>query len=59
MRVYPPAPGISLRAAKEADELCGFKVTPGLQILVSPWILHRHRRLWEDPERFDPTRFSK
>jgi cytochrome P450 len=59
MRVYPPAPGISLREAKEADELCGFKVTPGLQVLVSPWILHRHRRLWDDPERFDPTRFAK
>jgi cytochrome P450 len=59
MRVYPPAPGLSLRQAKEADELCGFKVTPGLQIIVSPWILHRHRRLWNDPERFDPTRFSK
>jgi cytochrome P450 len=59
MRVYPPAPGISLREAKEADEICGFKVTPGLQVLVSPWILHRHRLLWDDPERFDPTRFSK
>jgi cytochrome P450 len=59
MRVYPPAPGISLRSAKEADELCGFKVAPGLQVLVSPWILHRHRRLWDDPERFDPMRFTK
>ena len=59
MRVYPPAPGLSGRQAKEADELCGYKVTPGLQIIVSPWILHRHRRLWDDPERFDPTRFSK
>jgi cytochrome P450 len=59
MRVYPPAPGLSMRVAKEADELCGFKVAPGLQVIVSPWILHRHRRLWDDPERFDPTRFSK
>jgi cytochrome P450 len=59
MRVYPPAPGISLRQAQEADELCGFKVTPGLQVLVAPWILHRHRSQWDNPERFDPTRFSK
>jgi cytochrome P450 len=59
MRVYPPAPGISMREAQEADEVCGFKVTPGLQVMVSPWILHRHRRLWDDPERFDPTRFAK
>jgi cytochrome P450 len=59
MRVYPPAPGLSIRQAKEADEVCGFKVWPGQQILISPWILHRHRSLWEEPERFDPTRFSK
>ena len=59
MRLYPPAPGLSIRQATAADEVCGFKVSPGLQILISPWILHRHRRLWDDPERFDPTRFSK
>jgi cytochrome P450 len=59
MRVYPPAPGISIRQAQQADEICGFKVTPGFQILISPWILHRHRRLWDNPERFDPMRFNK
>ena len=59
MRVYPPAPAISMREAKAEDELCGYKVTPGLQIMVSPWILHRHRRFWDEPERFDPTRFAK
>src|SRR6201996_2368051 len=59
MRLYPPAPGLSIRQAQDADEVSGFKVTPGLQILISPWILHRHRRLWVEPERFDPTRFTK
>jgi cytochrome P450 len=59
MRLYPPAPGISVREAKAEDEICGFKVKPGLQILISPWILHRHRKLWERPEVFDPTRFAK
>jgi cytochrome P450 len=59
MRVYPPAPGISIRQAKEADEVCGFKVTPGLQVMISPWVLHRHRRLWDNPELFDPTRFTR
>jgi cytochrome P450 len=59
MRVYPPAPGLSIRQAMAADEVCGFKVQPGLQILISPWVLHRHRGLWEEPERFDPSRFSK
>jgi cytochrome P450 len=59
MRLYPPAPGISVRQAQAADEVSGFKVAPGLQVLISPWILHRHRRLWDDPERFDPMRFTK
>jgi cytochrome P450 len=59
MRVYPPAPGITIREAREADEVCGFKVTPGMQIMIAPWVLHRHRRLWDNPERFDPTRFTK
>jgi cytochrome P450 len=59
MRLFPPAPGMSIRQATEADEVCGFKVTPGLQVLISPWVLHRHRRLWDNPERFDPTRFTK
>jgi cytochrome P450 len=59
MRIYPPAPGISIRQAQAADEVCGFKVTPGMQILISPWILHRHRSLWDNPERFDPARFNK
>ena len=59
MRIYPPAPGITLREAQEADEVCGFKVKPGTQVMISPWVLHRHRRLWDNPERFDPARFSK
>jgi cytochrome P450 len=59
MRIYPPAPGISIREAQDADEVCGFKVTPGLQVLISPWVLHRHRRLWDNPERFEPARFNK
>ena len=23
-----------------------------------PWLLHRHRTLWDNPEKFDPERFS-
>jgi len=59
MRVYPPAPGLSMRQAQEADELCGFKVKPGLQVLVAPLILHRYRSQWDNPERFDPACLAK
>lgn len=58
MRLYPPAPGLSNRAVLEDDEISGVKVTKGSQVAVIPWLVHRHRTLWEQPERFDPERFS-
>jgi len=58
MRLYPPVPGISVRVAQKADEICGTKVKAGTKIFIAPWVLHRHRRLWDDPETFDPERFS-
>lgn len=57
MRLFPPAPGISNRIATEDDEVGGMKVKRGTNIVIFPWILHRHRTLWDDPERFDPDRF--
>jgi len=29
----------------------------GTVVMISPWVLHRHRRLWHDPDAFDPSRF--
>jgi cytochrome P450 len=58
MRLYPPAPGLSLRAAKEADVICGQAIPKGAGVAVMPWVLHRHSLLWDQPERFDPERFS-
>ena len=57
MRLYPPAPGLSARVALEADEVAGTRIPAGGVIVISSWILHRHRSLWEDPNRFDPDRF--
>ena len=57
MRLYPPAPGLSARVAKEADELCGVRIPKGGLVAVSSWVLHRHRTLWDNPETFDPDRF--
>jgi cytochrome P450 len=57
MRLYPPAPGLSARVAVEADEVAGTRIPAGGMVLISSWILHRHRSLWEDPNRFDPDRF--
>lgn len=58
MRLYPPAPAVTGRRAAADDEICGVKVRAGDRILISTWVLHRHRTLWEEPERFDPDRFA-
>jgi cytochrome P450 len=58
MRLYPPAPMLTGRVAREADEICGRPIPRGGEIAILPWILHRHRLLWDDPDRFDPERFS-
>lgn len=56
LRLYPPAFAIA-RQAIAADSIGGHAVDPGTMLLISPWVLHRHRRLWRAPEAFDPTRF--
>jgi cytochrome P450 len=57
MRLYPPAPFMA-RQAIEADNLCGTEIKPGSQIMISPWLLHRHHKLWDEPDLFVPERFS-
>ncbi len=56
LRLYPPAFLIS-RVARAADDICGRHIAAGTVVNISPWVLHRHRRRWAEPERFDPTRF--
>ena len=56
LRLYPPAAFMS-REALADDELCGRKIAKGTVVIVAPYIVHRHRRLWADAEFFDPSRF--
>ena len=56
LRLYPPIVAIS-RVALREDRLAGEDVPPGAMVIVSPYVLHRHRKLWERPNTFDPTRF--
>jgi cytochrome P450 len=56
MRLYPPAPFIS-REAVAADVVGGVAIKPRTSVLISTWILHRHRLLWQNADEFDPTRF--
>ena len=56
IRLYPPIAAIS-RVALDRDELAGEPVRPGSLIVISPYVLHRHRLLWDRPDAFDPRRF--
>jgi unspecific monooxygenase len=56
MRLYPPAFLIA-RAATAADTVAGLPVKPRDVILIAPWLLHRHEKLWRNPNAFIPQRF--
>jgi cytochrome P450 len=56
MRLYPPAFLIA-RAAAGPDTIAGMPVKRNDVILIAPWLLHRHEKLWRDPNAFNPSRF--
>jgi len=57
MRLYPPVP-MFVREAACAETFRNRAVKRGAQVILSPWHLHRHTRLWERPDEFDPERFE-
>jgi unspecific monooxygenase len=56
MRLYPPAFLIA-RAAAGADTIAGMPVKKHDVVMIAPWLLHRHEKLWRDPAAFVPSRF--
>ncbi len=56
LRLYPPAFLIA-RAAIGPDAIAGQRIGKRDVILIAPWLLHRHERLWENPNAFMPQRF--
>lgn len=57
MRLYPPIPSVGRVARKDVD-LGGTRIAAGGFVLIPMYAIHRHHRLWDDPDRFDPERFS-
>ena len=56
LRLYPPAAILSRQAIAD-DELAGVRIPAGTVVTISPYVLHRRRGLWRDPDAFDPSRF--
>lgn len=57
MRLFPPAPAMS-RQPKQAMQLAGIQLTQGSRVHIPIYALHRHLRLWSEPNTFDPSRFA-
>jgi cytochrome P450 len=56
MRLFPPVPFMS-RAVLREDNIDGLRIPKGSIVTIAPWVVHRHRRLWNEPDAFDPRRF--
>ncbi|SDW34613.1 cytochrome P450 [Litoreibacter albidus] len=57
LRLYPPVP-MMVRESKCPENFRDRAIKPGAQVVISPWHLHRHTRLWDNPDGFDPTRWA-
>ncbi|MBU3030035.1 cytochrome P450 [Paracoccus marinaquae] len=57
LRLYPPVP-MMVREATRPENFRDREVPPGAQLVLSPWHLHRHERLWDRPDEFDPARWE-
>jgi cytochrome P450 len=56
LRLYPPAFSI-IRQARARDDAAGIAIPARGVVLIVPWVLHRHKKLWSEPDLFVPERF--
>ncbi len=57
LRLYPPVP-MMVRQNTRPEAFRDRNLVPGAQVVLSPWHLHRHDRIWPDPDAFDPARWQ-
>ncbi len=58
LRIYPPVGFLTFRKAAGNQRLGKHDLPDGSPVAISPWLVHRHRELWERPDEFDPDRFE-
>ncbi|AEY02687.1 cytochrome P450 family protein [Oceanimonas sp. GK1] len=57
LRLYPPV-GFFARECAHATEMRNKHMKAGSTVMVSPWLIHRHKDYWHNPHQFDPYRFT-
>ncbi len=58
LRLYPPV-GFLARECTHATQMRDKRLAAGSTIVISPWLIHRHREYWVNPDDFDPERFTR
>jgi cytochrome P450 len=57
LRLYPPITFLP-RVAAEDTRIGPKRIRKGTMVMIAPWSIHRHEKLWKNPDRFDPDRFD-
>lgn len=57
LRVYPTIWSVGRRCTEE-DELGGYHIPVGMNVVVPIYYFHWSERFWKEPQKFDPSRFS-
>jgi cytochrome P450 len=57
LRLFPPV-GFFSREAQQACTMRDKAVPAGASVVVSPWLIQRHRDIWKDPDAFNPDRYA-
>ncbi|MFY9292217.1 MAG: cytochrome P450 [Methylorubrum rhodinum] len=56
MRLFPPVPFLSRQALRD-DRIGRVKIPRNSTVIIAPYVMQRHKRLWEAPDAFIPDRF--
>ena len=58
LRLFPPV-GFFARESSRPCPMRDKQVKPGASIIISPWLIQRHREWWVMPDAFDPDRYTR
>lgn len=57
LRLFPPV-GFIARQSAQACPMRDKTVKKGASVMISPWLIQRHKGLWEQPDAFNPDRYA-